>query len=117
MTERHHDVVVLGAGVSGIYQIKCLTDRGIDAVALEADDDLGGTWFRNRYPGARFDSESYTYGYSWSPELLEEWHWNERFSPQPETLRYLNHVADRFDLRRFMRFGQRVESMVWDEAD
>ncbi|MEM9465173.1 MAG: NAD(P)/FAD-dependent oxidoreductase [Actinomycetota bacterium] len=111
------DAIVLGAGVAGIYQIKRVTDLGLDAVLLEADDDLGGTWYRNRYPGARFDSESYTYGYSWSPELLEEWHWTERFSPQPETLRYLNYVADRFDLRRYMRFGQRVESMVWDDAD
>lgn len=111
------DAIVLGAGVAGIYQIKRVTDLGLDAVLLEADDDLGGTWFRNRYPGARFDSESYTYGYSWSPELLEEWDWTERFSPQPETLRYLNFVADRFDLRQYMRFGQRVASMVWDDVE
>lgn len=111
------DAIVLGAGVAGIYQIKRITDLGLEAVLLEADEDLGGTWFRNRYPGARFDSESYTYGYSWSPELLEEWHWTERFSPQPETLRYLNFVADRFDLRRHMRFKQRVASMAWDEVD
>jgi cation diffusion facilitator CzcD-associated flavoprotein CzcO len=113
----HHEVIVIGAGVSGIYQIKRLIDLGIDAVVLEADDDLGGTWYRNRYPGARFDSESYTYGYSFSRELLDEWHWKERFSSQPENLRYLNHVADKFDLRRHMRFGSRVESMVWSEDD
>ncbi|MEE4362278.1 MAG: NAD(P)/FAD-dependent oxidoreductase [Pseudomonadales bacterium] len=112
---RHHEVIVIGAGVSGIYQIKRLVDLGIDAVVLEADDDLGGTWYRNRYPGARFDSESYTYGYSFSRELLEEWHWKERFSPQPENLRYLNFVADKFDLRRHMRFRARVEAMRWDE--
>ncbi len=112
-----HDVIVVGAGVSGIYQIHRLTEMGVDAVVLEADDDLGGTWYRNRYPGARFDSESYTYGYSFSRELLDEWHWTERFSPQPENLRYLNFVADRFDLRRHMRFGRRVESMRWDEDD
>ena len=111
-----HDVVVIGAGVSGIYQIKKLVDLGFDAVVLEADDDLGGTWYRNRYPGARFDSESYTYGYSFSKELLNEWHWTERFSPQPENLRYLNFVADKFDLRRHMRFGCRVASLRWDEA-
>jgi cation diffusion facilitator CzcD-associated flavoprotein CzcO len=111
----HHEVVVVGAGVSGIYQIKRLVDLGIDAVVLEADEDLGGTWYRNRYPGARFDSESYTYGYSFSRELLDEWHWKERFSPQPENLRYLNFVADKFDLRRHMRFGCRVERMDWDE--
>ena len=113
----HHEVVVLGAGVSGIYQIKRLADLGIDAIVLEADDDLGGTWYRNRYPGARFDSESYTYGYSFSKELLDEWHWKERFSAQPENLRYLNHVADKFDLRRHMTFNARVERMAWDEDE
>ncbi len=112
-----HDVVVVGAGVSGIYQIKRLADLGVDAVLLEGDDDLGGTWYRNRYPGARFDSESYTYGYSFSKELLDEWHWKERFSAQPENLRYLNFVADKFDLRRHMRFNSRVETMTWDEAE
>ncbi len=111
----HHEVVVLGAGVSGIYQIKRLIDLGLDAIVLEADDDLGGTWYRNRYPGCRFDSESYTYGYSFSREVLDEWHWKERFSSQPENLRYLNFVADKFDLRRHMRFGARVEAMRWDE--
>ncbi len=115
VTNRHHEVVVLGAGVSGIYQIKCLIDRGIDAIVLEGDDDLGGTWYRNRYPGARFDSESYTYGYSFSREVLDEWHWKERFSGQPENLRYLNFVADKFDLRSHMVFNARVQSMVWDE--
>jgi len=115
--ERNHDVVVVGAGVAGIYQIKRLVDLGIDAIVLEADDDLGGTWYRNRYPGARFDSESYTYGYSFSKEVLDEWHWKERFSPQPENLRYLNFVVDKFDLRRHMRFDARVESMTWDEAE
>ena len=113
----HHEVLVLGAGVAGIYQIKCLLDLGVDAIVLEAEDDLGGTWYRNRYPGARFDSESYTYGYSFSRELLDEWHWKERFSSQPENLKYLNFVADKFDLRRHMRFGARVEAMRWDEAE
>ena len=112
---RHHEVIVIGAGVSGIYQIKRLTDLGIDAIVLEGDEDLGGTWYRNRYPGARFDSESYTYGYSFSKELLDEWHWKERFSGQPENLRYLDHVAEKFDLRRHMRFEARVEAMAWDE--
>ena len=112
-----HEVILIGAGVSGIYQIKRLVDLGLDAILLEADEDLGGTWYRNRYPGCRFDSESYTYGYSFSQELLDEWHWKERFSSQPENLRYLNHVADKFDLRRHMRFGSRVASMIWDEDD
>lgn len=110
-----HEVVVLGAGVGGIYLIKLLTDRGIDAVLLEGEDDLGGTWYRNRYPGARFDSESYTYGYSFSRELLDEWHWKERFSSQPENLKYLNFVADKFGLRQHMRFNSWIDAMRWDE--
>jgi len=113
----HHEVIVLGAGVAGIYQIKRLVDLGIDAIVLEADEDLGGTWYRNRYPGARFDSESYTYGYSFSKELLEEWHWKERFSPQPENLRYLNYVVDKFDLRRHMQFRSRVTAMTWNDDE
>ena len=114
---RHHEIIVIGAGVSGIYQIKRLVDLGLDAILLEGDDDLGGTWYRNRYPGCRFDSESYTYGYSFSRELLDEWHWKERFSSQPENLRYLNYVVDKFDLRRHMRFDARVEAMRWDEEE
>lgn len=110
-----HEVIVLGAGVSGIYQIKRLIDLDIDAKVLEADEDLGGTWYRNRYPGCRFDSESYTYGYSFSKELLDEWHWKERFSSQPENLRYLNFVADKFDLRRHIRFHARVQRLRWNE--
>jgi len=113
----HYDVLTIGAGVAGIYQIKCLVDLGLKARLLEADEDLGGTWYRNRYPGARFDSESYTYGYSFSKEVLEEWHWKERFSSQPENLKYLNFVADKFDLRRHMQFNARVVSMVWSESE
>ena len=112
-----YEVIVIGAGISGIYQIKRLTDLGIDAILLEGDEDLGGTWYRNRYPGCRFDSESYTYGYSFSKELLDEWHWKERFSSQPENLKYLNYVADKFDLRRHMRFNAHVDGMTWNEAE
>jgi cation diffusion facilitator CzcD-associated flavoprotein CzcO len=113
--ERDHEVVIIGAGVAGIYQIKRLVDLGVNATVLEAHADLGGTWYKNRYPGARFDSESFTYGYSFSKEVLDEWHWSEQFSPQPETLRYLNHVAEKFKLREHMQFGVRVEAMVFDE--
>jgi cation diffusion facilitator CzcD-associated flavoprotein CzcO len=112
----HYEVIVVGAGVAGIYQIKRLADLGVDALVLDAAPDLGGTWYWNRYPGARFDSESYTYGYSFSKELLDEWHWKERFSGQPENLRYLNHVADKFDLRKHMQFNCKVEAAVFDEA-
>ena len=112
----HYEVIVIGAGVAGIYQIKRLVDLGVDATVLDGAPDLGGTWYWNRYPGARFDSESYTYGYSFSKELLDEWHWKERFSGQPENLRYLNYVADKFDLRRHMQFNCKVEAARWDEA-
>jgi cation diffusion facilitator CzcD-associated flavoprotein CzcO len=110
-----HEVIIIGAGVCGIYQLHRLLDLGVDVALLEAGSDLGGTWFWNRYPGARFDSESITYGYSFSPELLQEWDWKERFSGQPENLRYLNFVADKFDLRPHMQFECTVESSVWDE--
>ncbi len=106
---------MIGAGVCGIYTIYRLSELGVDATVLEAGEDLGGTWFWNRYPGARFDSESITYGYSFSKELLEEWDWKERFSGQPENLRYLSYVADKFDLRKHMQFGVVVESATWDE--
>src|SRR5450432_550967 len=112
----HFEIIVIGAGVSGIYQIKRLADLGVDATVLDAAPDLGGTWYWNRYPGARFDSESYTYGYSFSRELLNEWHWKERFSGQPENLRYLNHVADKFDLRKYIQFNGRVEAARFDET-
>ena len=115
--ELDYEVVVVGAGVAGIYQIKRLTDMGIKATVLEADPDLGGTWYNNRYPGARFDSESYTYGYSFSREVLDEWHWKEMFSAQPENLKYLNFVADKFNLREHMQFDCRVQSAVFDETN
>lgn len=113
--ELDYEAIVVGAGVAGIYQIKRLTDLGINATVLEMDSDLGGTWWNNRYPGARFDSESESYGYSWSKEVLDEWNWTERFSPQPETLKYLNYVADKFNLRQYMQFNIRVEAMDWDD--
>ncbi|MGA8899150.1 flavin-containing monooxygenase [Bradyrhizobium sp.] len=112
----HYEVIVVGAGVAGIYQIKRLLDLGVDATVLESAPDLGGTWYWNRYPGCRFDSESYTYGFSFSRELLDEWHWKERFSSQSENLRYLNYVADKFDLRKAMQFNCRVEAMRFNEA-
>ena len=111
-----YDAVVIGAGVSGMYQLHRLRELGLSALVLEAGTGVGGTWYWNRYPGARFDSESYTYGYSWSTEVLAEWDWKERFSPQPENLRYLEFVADKFDLRRDMRFESRVASASYDAA-
>ena len=109
------DVLVVGAGITGIYQLYRAREEGFSVLLLEAGDGVGGTWYWNRYPGARFDSESYTYGYLFSKELFDEWEWQEHFAPQPETERYLNHVVDRFDLRRHMRFGARVDSAEYDE--
>ncbi len=111
-----HDLIIIGAGLSGIYQLYRAKEMGLNVTVLEAADGLGGTWYHNRYPGCRFDSESYTYGYSFSEELLDEWDWSEHFSSQPENLRYLNHVADKFDLRRHMQFGARVRACRFDEA-
>ena len=102
------DAIVIGAGVSGLYQLYRLRELGLRVRVIEAGSAVGGTWYWNRYPGARFDSESWTYGYSFSKELLEEWDWDEHFAAQPQTERYLNHVADKFDLRRDIQFNSRV---------
>jgi cation diffusion facilitator CzcD-associated flavoprotein CzcO len=109
------DVLVVGAGITGVYQLYRALDVGFTARLLEAGDGVGGTWFWNRYPGARFDSESYTYGYLFSRELFDEWEWQEHFASQPEIERYLNHVVDRFDLRRHMRFGAAVVAAEYDD--
>jgi cation diffusion facilitator CzcD-associated flavoprotein CzcO len=109
------DAVVIGAGVSGLYQLYKLRELGLKVRVFETGSDVGGTWYWNRYPGARFDSESWTYGYSFSQELLEEWDWEEHFAGQPETLRYLNHVADKFDLRRDIQFNSRVTAAHYRE--
>jgi cation diffusion facilitator CzcD-associated flavoprotein CzcO len=111
-----YDVIVIGAGVSGLYQLYRLRALGFRVRVFEAGSDVGGTWYWNRYPGARFDSESWSYGYSFSPELLEEWEWSEHFSAQPETLRYLNFVADKFALRADIEFDSRVRGARFDES-
>ena len=111
------DVVVVGAGFSGLYLLHRLREAGFSARAIEAGDDLGGTWYWNRYPGARCDVESLDYCYAFSDELLREWHWKERYSTQPEILAYLRHVAERFDLRRDIVFGTRVTGATWNEKD
>ncbi len=109
------DVLVIGAGFAGLYQLLCLRDRlGLSVRVLEAAGGVGGTWYWNRYPGARCDSESHSYCYSFSKELLEEWTWSERYPEQPEIMRYLNHVADRFDLKRDIQFNTRVTAARYD---
>jgi cation diffusion facilitator CzcD-associated flavoprotein CzcO len=114
--DRDVDVLIIGAGITGIYQLYRALEAGFSARLLEAGDGVGGTWFWNRYPGARFDSESYTYAYLFSKELFESWEWQEHFAEQPEIERYLNHVVERFDLRRHMRFDTRVTSAVYGES-
>jgi cation diffusion facilitator CzcD-associated flavoprotein CzcO len=113
------DAVVVGAGFSGLYMLHRLRDTlGLSARAFEAADDVGGTWYWNRYPGARCDSESYFYSFSdrLSEDLLQEWTWSERFAPQPEILRYLRHVADRYDLRKDIQFSTRIVAAEYDDA-
>jgi cation diffusion facilitator CzcD-associated flavoprotein CzcO len=113
---RDLDALIIGAGFSGLYQLHCLRDRlGLDVQVIEAADGVGGTWYWNRYPGARCDSESHSYCYTFSEDLVREWEWSERYPEQPEIMRYLNHVADRFDLKRNIQFGTRVTSAHFDE--
>lgn len=112
---REFDAVVVGAGFAGLYQLLRLRELGLSARVLEAGDGVGGTWYWNRYPGARCDSESYYYSYSFSEELQQEWEWTERYPEQPEIMRYLNHVADKFDLRRDIQLGTRVDKAIYDE--
>ncbi len=116
-TTTDHDVVIIGAGFAGLYAIHRLRDvLGLRVQAFEAGNDVGGTWYWNRYPGARCDFESVHYSYSFSEDLQKEWNWSERFAGQPEILRYLQHVADRFELRKSVRFNTRVVAMQWDDA-
>ncbi len=109
------DAVIVGAGFGGLYALYKMRELGLRARVFEAGDGVGGTWYWNRYPGARCDVESMQYSYQFSDELAQEWEWSERYAAQPEILRYLEHVADRFELRRDIRFETRVERAHWDE--
>jgi len=111
-----YDAIIIGAGLSGMYQLYRLRELGLRTRVFETGTDVGGTWYWNRYPGARFDSESYSYGYSFSKELLQEWEWSEHFAGQPETLRYCQFAADKLDLRRDIQFESRVVSAIYEEA-
>src|SRR5258708_2392724 len=111
-----YDVVVVGAGFAGMYMLHRLRGLGLTVRVFEQGGDVGGTWYWNRYPGARCDVESMQYSYSFSDELQQEWDWSERYAPQPEILKYANHVADRFDLRPDIQFNTRVEKCVFDET-
>ena len=109
------DVLVVGAGFAGMYILKMLKDAGYNVLVVEEADGVGGTWYWNRYPGARCDVPSQEYSYGFSDELQQEWEWSSKYSTQPEILEYANHVADRFDLKRYIRFGQRVMSATYLE--
>jgi cyclohexanone monooxygenase len=111
-----YDVVVVGAGFAGMYMLHRLRGQGLSARVYEQGGDVGGTWYWNRYPGARCDVESMQYSYSFSDELQQEWNWSERYAPQPEILKYANHVADRFKLRSDIQLNTRVERATFDEA-
>ena len=111
-----YDVVVVGAGFAGMYMLHRLRGRGFSVRVYEQGGDVGGTWYWNRYPGARCDVESMQYSYSFSEELQQEWNWSERYAPQPEILKYANHVADRFDLRSDIQLNTRVDRAAFDES-
>src|SRR6201994_2307 len=110
------DVAVVGAGFAGLYLLHRLRKAGLTAVALDSADDVGGTWYWNRYPGARCDIQTIDYSYTFDPELEAAWQWSEKYATQPEILRYLGFVADRYELRRDIRFDTRVTSATWDET-
>src|SRR5262245_12668131 len=110
------DAVIVGAGFAGMYMLHRLRGLGFRVRVLEAGSGVGGTWYWNRYPGARCDVESMEYSYQFSDALQQEWEWSERYAAQPEILRYANHVADRFDLRRDIQFHTRVRDATFDEA-
>ena len=115
-SSRQYDVIIIGAGFAGLYALHRMRGMGLSARVYEAGPEVGGVWYWNRYPGARCDVESLQYSYSFSPELEQEWVWTEKYATQPEILRYIQHVADRFDLRRDIQFNTRVKEAVFDEA-
>src|SRR6202046_5012128 len=110
------DVAVVGAGFAGLYLLHRLRKAGFTTIAVDEADDVGGTWYLNRYPGARCDIQTIDYSYTFDPELDTAWKWSEKYATQPEILRYLGFVADRYDLRRDIRFGTKVTNATWDEA-
>jgi cyclohexanone monooxygenase len=116
MNDTTYDAIIVGAGFAGVYMLHKLRQAGFTAVALEAGSDVGGTWYWNRYPGARCDVHSLEYSYSFAEDVQQEWHWSERFASQPEILRYIQHVADRFDLRRDIRFNTRAVAATYHAA-
>src|SRR5215472_13233103 len=116
MADAELDVLVVGAGFAGLYALHRLRRLGLSVKSYEAAAGVGGTWYWNRYPGARCDIESLEYSYQFSEPLQQEWEWTERYASQPEILAYLNHVADRFDLRRDIELATRIEAAHFDDS-
>src|SRR5262245_22649242 len=114
--ERAFDAAIVGAGFAGMYMLHRLRSLGFKVRVFEAGGDVGGTWYWNRYPGARCDVESVQYSYQFDPALEQEWDWSERYAAQPELLAYARHVADRFDLRRDIEFNSRINAAHFDAA-
>jgi acetone monooxygenase (methyl acetate-forming) len=110
------DAAVIGAGVAGLYQLHLLRSQGLTVKAFDAASDVGGTWYWNRYPGARFDSEGYIYQYLFSEDLYKGWGWSEKFPGQPEIERWMHYVADRLDLRKDIQFNTTIKSAHFNEA-
>ena len=117
MSNAQYDAIIIGAGISGMYQLYRLRELGMNVRVYETGDGVGGTWYWNRYPGARFDSESYTYAYSFSEEVLKEWNWSEHFSGQAENERYYNFVADKLDLRKDIQFNSKVTAAKYIKGE
>ena len=111
------DAIVIGAGFAGMYMLHVLRQAGLSVITFEAGDDVGGTWYWNRYPGARCDTESLFYSYQFDEALQQDWNWTERYPTQPEILRYAQHVAHRFDLKRDISFKTKITDALWDERE
>ncbi|MBV1907460.1 MAG: NAD(P)/FAD-dependent oxidoreductase [Pseudomonadales bacterium] len=114
-SEEQYDAIIIGAGMAGLYQVHTLQKAGLSVHVFETGSGVGGTWYWNRYPGCKFDSESYSYGFSFSKDVLDEWEWSEHFARQPETERYCNMIADKFDLRKNIEFNSRIKSAQFNE--
>ena len=112
-----YDAIIVGAGFAGLYMLHRFNQQGLQARVIEAGDGVGGTWYWNRYPGARCDIPSVEYSYQFSDELQQQWQWTERYATQPEILKYANHVAERFDLFKDIQFNTRVQSTRYSQDD